>query len=163
MPFLILIILVLSGYYVFLFNQRFHRSICLLISYYPTILVIMLVAPVTFFTSHHFAFIHLHSLHDNILHHPSLIRYFGYHPLLIRLILVFLLQKILLIRHPPLPHQIFSVALNLKFLYSEILMIPLPARPLLLILFIQLQNHLIFLVLILLMDGSESSLKMIIT
>ena len=67
----------------------------------------MLVAPVTFFTSHHLHLNHLHYLRDNILYHPFFIRYLGYHLLSIRLSLVFLLQKILLMLPLPSTHQFF--------------------------------------------------------
>ena len=117
------IILVLSRYSFFLFNQRFHREMFLLVSYYPTILVIMLVHFVPFFTSHHSNLIHLHYLHDIILHYSSLIRYLGYHQLSIHLILVILLHKILLMLHPHLTHRLCSITPDLKGLYSRILMI----------------------------------------
>ena len=135
------------------------KEIFLLISYYPTILVIFLIIPVPFFTSNYFNLIHLHYLHDIILHYSSLIRYLGYHQLLIHLILVILQHKILLMLHSYLTHRLCSITPDLKGLYSRILMIFPQSPTTSLILFIQLQNYLIFLVLTFLMDGSVSLLK----
>ena len=113
------IIFVLLRDYFLLFNQRLYRGMFLLISCYPTILVIMLAAPVPFFTSHHFHLTHLHYLYDSIPHHPSLICYLGYHLLSIHLILVFLLQQILLMLPPHLAHRIFSTIPDAKDLNAE--------------------------------------------
>ena len=157
-----MIILIPSRSYFLLSNQRFHRGIFLFLLYYSTLLAIMLVVSVPFFSSHHFNLSQIYSLHDNILHHPSLIRYLGYHLFSIRLILVFLLQTISLILPPHLLDQPFHIILDLKDLSREILMISPSSRPLSLILFIQLKNHLIFHVLILLMDGSVFLLRILI-
>ena len=120
----------------------------------------MLVAHVLFFIYHCINLIHIHSSHDNILHRPSLTHPLGFHLFLIRLTLVFLLQKILLMFPPFIPHQPCSIILVLKGLYNEILPIFPLFRPKSLISSIQLPNYLIFHVLILLMDGLVSPSKM---
>ena len=89
------------------------------------------------------------------------IRYLGYHLLLICLILVPLLQTILLIFPSYLTHRFCSIIPDLKGVYSRILMVSPPYRPLSLILFIQSQNRLIFFALIILMDDSVSFLKIL--
>ena len=119
----------------------------------------MLVVRVPFFIYHRINFIHIHSSHDIILHRPSLTRPLDFHLFLMRLTLVFLLQKILLMFPLFLPHQPCSVILVLKGLYNDILPILPLSRPQSLIPFIQVPNHLIFHVLILSMDDSVSISK----
>ena len=104
------------------------KEIFLLISYYPTILVIFLIIPVPFFTSHHFNLIHLNYLHDKILHHSPLNFYLGYDLLSIHIILVFLLQNILLILPPHLTYRLCSITPDLKGLYRRILMLSSPSQ-----------------------------------
>ena len=119
----------------------------------------MLVAHVPFFTYHCINCIHIYSLHGNIIHRPFPDRLLGFHLFLIRLTLVFLLQKILLIFPPFLLHQPCSVTLVSKGLYNEILTIFPPSRLQSLIPFIQLPNHLIFHALILSIDSSVALSK----
>ena len=120
----------------------------------------MLVVHVPFFIYRRINFIHIHHFLDSTLHCSSLTRPLGFHLLLLRLILVFLLQKKLLMFTPFLLHQPCSIILVIKGLYNEILPILPLSRPQSLTPFIQLPNHLIFHVLILSMDGSVSLSKM---
>lgn len=77
-------------------------------------------------------------------------------------ILVFLLQHILSMLHLHIAPRFCSFIPDLKGLYSRILIKYPTYQTISLIFFVQPQNHPIFLVLILLMDGSVSLLNIII-
>ena len=73
----------------------------------------------------------------------------------------FLIQTILLMLYPYLPHRICSIIFDVKGLYSRILMTSPPYWPLSLTLFVQSPNYLIFLALVLLVEGSVFILNML--
>ena len=121
----------------------------------------MLVVSIPFFISPHFNFIRLHYLQQT-LHHLFPIQFPSYHLPSIRPILTLLQQNILSIPHPYLQPRLHSIIPVLNVLYSRSLVSSPPYLNLSLIIFIQSLNHIICLIVLLLMDGSISLLKMLI-